>query len=51
MITINQENLTSQSWSLRDISKILSRIQNIKKFPDDYKTIETGKNLLSTSKE
>ena len=50
-LKINQENLTSQSWSLRDISKIFSRIQNQKKFPDDHKTIETGINIQSISKE
>ena len=46
MIKINQNNLTSQPWSLRDISKIFLRIKNQKIFSENYKGIGTEINLL-----
>ena len=46
MIKINQNNLASQPWSLRDISKIFLRIKNQKIFSENYQGISTAINLL-----
>ena len=46
MIKVNQNNLTPQPWSLRDINKIFLRIKNQKIFNDNYRGIGTAINLL-----
>ena len=46
MMKVNQNNLTSQSWSLRDISKIFLRMKNQKKYHENYINIGTAVNLL-----
>lgn len=46
MIRINKDNLTPQSWSLRDISKIFARMKNLKIFPTNFKEIGITVNLL-----
>ena len=46
MIMVNKDNLTSQSWSLRDINKILLRIKNQKECSENFKDIGTAVNLL-----
>ena len=46
MMKVNQNNLTSQPWSFRDISKILLRIKNQKIYPENYINIGTATNLL-----
>ena len=46
MIKVNHDGLTSQSWSLRDISKIFARMKNQKTFPENFKEIGTAVNLL-----
>ena len=46
MIMVNKENLTPQSWSLRDITKILMRIKNQKLYNENFKDIGTAINLL-----
>jgi hypothetical protein len=46
MIKINKENLTSQLWSLRDISKIFARIKYQKSQSENFKEIGTAVNLL-----
>jgi len=56
MMKINQNNLISQPWSLRDINKIFLRMKNQKKYCENYIKIGTAINLLfyalsSTSKD
>jgi len=56
MILVNHDNLTSQSWSLRDIIKILLRMRNQKEYHENFKDVGTAVNLLyyslsSTTKE
>ena len=46
MIKVNEGNLVSQSWSLRDISKIFARMKNQKTFQDNYKDVGIAINLL-----
>ncbi len=46
MIMVNKENLTPQSWSLRDINKILLRMKNQIQYIGDFKNIGTAVNLL-----
>ena len=46
MIMVNKENLTPQSWSLRDINKILLRMKNQIQYNEDFKNIGTAVNLL-----
>ena len=46
MIEVNQNNLTPQPWSLRDISKIFLRLKNQKINHVDFKDIGTAVNLL-----
>jgi len=46
MIMVNKENLTPQSWSLRDIHKILLRLKFQIEYSDNYKDIGTAVNLL-----
>ena len=46
MIKVNQDNLTSQSWSLRDISKIFARMKNQKSMNESFINVGTPINLL-----
>ena len=46
MIKVKDYNLTSQSWSLRDISKIFARMKNQMTFPENFKKVGTAVNLL-----
>ena len=46
MMKVNQNNLASQPWSLRDIIKIFLRIKNQKKIHENYINIGTAINLL-----
>ena len=46
MIEVNQKNLTPQPWSLRDITKIFSRLKNQKINNEDFKDVGTAVNLL-----
>ena len=46
MIKVNQDNLTSQAWSLRDISKIFARMKNQKSFHEYFRNVGTAINLL-----
>ena len=46
MIEVNNRNLTSQSWSLRDISKIFLRLRNQVKLKEEFQNIGTAVNLL-----
>ncbi len=46
MIKINKDNLSSQAWSLRDISKIFARIKNQKTQSESFINVTTAINLL-----
>ena len=46
MIKVNKNKLTPQTWSIRDIKKILLRLKNQKLNPDDFISIGTAENLL-----
>ena len=46
MIKVNKDNLTTQTWSLRDIHKILLRLKYQIEYSDKYKDIGTAVNLL-----
>jgi len=46
MIKVNQNNLDSQTWSLRDISKIFLRMKNQKIYHENYINIGTAINLF-----
>jgi hypothetical protein len=46
MMKVNQNNLTFQPWSLRDISKIFLRMKTQKKYHENYINIGTAINLL-----
>lgn len=46
MIKVNQDNFTSQSWSLRDISKIFTTMKNHKTFHEYFLNVGAAINLL-----
>jgi len=46
MIEVNANNLTPQSWSLRDINKIFLRLKNQKKLKNQFINVSTAVNLL-----